>query len=351
MSFLDTTLTPESGYTHVNYKQVYDTIAAELTADGNWTYIESVDFVSGANTIRSFVWRCNASGNDLPNDFFVIFTATFVTATGLYLTSAGTGLRIVLCEEYNTSTKVASKCAPVMSTSSITLASDRTHPTTWNLGAALPTAGTTAVAYAFIGPVTVTTAYRIIISVTKDVLFLASPVGPCQVYVGAIDTLLSSTDDPMPIVLGTNFLTYASFNTTAATYHCFSSTRHPLMTPGAITHAFGHTAASYHVGSGAAGFGSGPFADPARLTGAGVIGDPANTGFSLFLGGAVVSRACISTSGSTQTGSTRGGLRGFLKHVRSARLATHSFGDTFDVDGRPHVAFGTTDMGLWDTAA
>lgn len=350
MSYLDTTLTPAAGYTYVNFKQVYDAIVAQLTAHAGWTFIETVDFISGANTIRSSVWRNDHATSGLSADWFVIFTYQFVTATGVFETTpTGGGLRVSMCELYNSTTHVASKPAPMMSATSFTLASDRSHPATWTLTAARPS----AIAYGFIGPTANTTSWRMLLGVTNDVIYSCgdAPSQTVQTYVGAMESLLSSADDPFPLLLGCSYLAKSSFNISGSSYHFFSGTRHPKLTPGSMTYAFGFTPYYYHAASGSAGFGQGGFSRAASDSSAGVLGDPTNVNYSMFLGGALVSKCSISSSGANNTGSTRGGLRGFLKYMRAAQLATHSMGDTFDIGGVAYAGMGASLQGLWNTTA
>lgn len=351
MSFLDTTISPEAGYTYVNFRQVYDSIAAQLTSHAQWDFVEAVDYVSAPNTFRTYVWKNNAATSGLPADYYVGFRLQFVTTGTVYQTAPTIGLQVVIFENYNTSTKVASKLATVQSSTSFTLASDMTHPVTWTLTATIPVTAGGVVYFAFIGPTANVTSHRLFIGVTNDVIYLAQGTGPYQVYIGAFDSVMNSTDDPMPIFVSCNN-TANSSSVSASGYA--ASTRHPMQVAGANTYLFGLTFWYGHIGTtSGANLGAGQLAKAATDTLVGVLGDAATLGWSKFLGGPIASKCCVSTVGTAAgvSGSTKGGLRGYLKYMLTAQLVAHSVGDTFDVEGKAYLALGSTAYGLWDTTA
>lgn len=346
MSYLDTTLVPESGYTNVNYRQVYDVIAAQLTAHPQWDFVEAVDYVSTTFTTRSHVWRNNAATSGLSKDFHVAFRFTFTTSGPVQQTvyssySSGNsgGFQIHLFEDYNGTTKVISRMAPASSSATFTLAADRTHPLTWALNTILPISPTPG--FVGFGPLlTAFPSYRMFVGVTNHGIYLASGSG-LQAYVGGFDTLLSVTNDPLPLIVASN-----SNQTNAQGACAASTTRHPLLTPGPMTDAFGHNFFATHDSYVGPTFGAG-LATPS----AGTLGDPAITGWGFFLGGPSCSRLCISTGGAL-TGSVRGGLRGYLKNMLgTSNAAAHSAGDTFLIDGKAYLGLGNANLGFWDTTA
>lgn len=353
MSFQDITLTPASGYSYVHCGQVYAAIAARLAAHSAWEYVEYVDYVSGANTTRTHVWKCKSAVSGLAADYFVLFTLRFTTVGTVYQTTySSDAMSIELCELYNSTTKVASKYAPVANTgTSTTINSDGSHPGTWTLTAARPTTQPNYPAWAYMGPIANSTSFRLIIGVTKDVLFVAQGVTPAWVYVGAMETILGSTLDPLPLALAVGGSTsYSSFSSSNTTGHLVSSTRHPGQS-GSQTYRFGFSYYSYYVSVPSVDTRTGNLLSVVATGNAGgTLGDATDTGWSLWNNGVVASKICVSSCGAG-TGSVKGGHRGYLKNLLTCTLAAHSLGDTFQVDGKSYVGFGSVSAGIWDTTA
>ena len=357
MSFQDITLTPASGYSYVHCGQVYDTIAAQLLAhpSGAWTYVEYVDYVSGANTTRTHVWKCSSAASGLTADFFVLFTLRFTTAGTVYQTAYNSdAMTISLCELYNSTTKVASKYAPhANSGSSTTINSDGSHPGTWTLTAARPANQPNYLAWSYMGPVSNSTAFRFIVAVTKDVLFVAQGgTNPVWTYAGAFETILGTTLDPFPVGLavGGNTTNYSTFSSSSSTGYLLSSTRHPDQS-GAQTYRFGFNYYSYFVGGASMDTRVGNLLSVISVGNAGgTLGDASDTGWSRWNNGVITAKICVSACGGG-TGATKGGHRGYLKYLLTCTLAAHSFGDTFQVAGKQFVGFGFVYSGLWDTTA
>lgn len=349
MSYIDTTLTPEAGYTYVNQRQCYDAIAAQLAAHAAWVLVETVDYVPATYTHRTWVWKCKAASSGLPSDFFVTFTARMITATGVWDVTGAPYLQMSMGEAYDSGTHTLSKPAPVpVLGTAVTIGADLTHPATWVTTAVKPA----TIAYVGCGVYSSTTSARLLIGVTSDGVYISCNNGAfSQAYAGAMETLMSATDDPMPVVLTSNM--GSSFNLNS--YADGASTRHPMLTPSAsTTYAFGMRHFSYYyLGAGARAMGSQPLLDSTLVgnSSGGTLGDPTNTAWHQFLGGPVASKCCISSGSPGGTGATRGGLRGFYKHFVVAYLATHSFGDTFVIDGKVYVGHGSVNYGLWDTTA
>lgn len=345
MSYLDTTLTPASGYASVNMKQVYDVISAQLMAHPAWEFIESCDWVSGTSTYTSYVWRCNKAVSTLVKDFYIAFRLQQVS--GSYLISASS--QIFLFEDYDLPSHTASRPAPLWSASTFTLQSDQTHPATWVLTANVPT-GANTLFYAGYGPVQAVSQYRMLLGVTSDGIYIGSGSATVahQTYVGAFDSLMNSTDDPFPLLIAS---TDGSNGNNSGGFA--SSTRHPKLTPGTMTYAFGYSFGDYSTSGSTKYFGQGALLSRARTTSGGILGDVASPNWDLFSGGSYASRCCVSTVqySSISYGSTRGGLRGYLKNMLSGQLAPHSAGDTFLVDGKSYVGLGLTQYGIWDTTA
>lgn len=357
MTFQDITLTPASGYSYVHCGQVYDTIAAQLLAhpSGAWTYVEYVDYVSGANTTRTHVWKCSSAASGLTADFFVLFTLRFTTAGTVYQTAYNSdAMTISLCELYNSTTKVASKYAPFANSStSTTINSDGSHPGTWKLTAARPASQPNHTAWVYMGPLSNLTSLRFIVAVTKDVLFVAQGgTNPVWAYAGAFETTLGTTLDPLPVGLAVGGYTtnYSTFSVSGSTSHVLSSTRHPSQS-GAQTYRFGFSYYSYFSPGASMDTRAGNLLSVISVGNAGgTLGDASDTGWSLWNNGVIAAKICISACGGG-TGATKGGHRGYLKYMLACTLATHSFGDTFQVAGKAFVGFGSAYYGLWDTTA
>jgi len=336
------------GYASVNSKQVYDAIAARLAAQGNWTLVDTVDYVSAPNTDRTFVWKCASPGNGLGADFYVLFTLRFTTATGVWtLPTTAFGCMISICEQYNTGTKVASKLGTQQIGTAVNLAADLTFPLTWTLTAARPVSSSTG--WVFWGSPSggqVLSSAICAISVTGGtfiVFYGATGATTSHLYCGVYDSVMNSTDDPMPITILVDANNLKSDSSGGSTQSFGACTRHPKLTPGGSytgTHGVG-VAPGYH-GQGTT-WGAGTYNTPSASSLAGSLGDPSNVNSSLFIGGApIVSRICLTSSGSAQTGSTRGGLRGFLRNLVGCFAPIHSIGDTFVVDSKVYVGAGQT---------
>lgn len=350
MSYLDTTLTFEAGYTQVNHRQVYDVIAAQMAALPAWTFIESVDVINGADTFRIFIWRNNKAVSGLTKDWHVAFQYRFTTAGTVYETGSIIGTRIFMFEDYNATTHVASKIATQQSGTIVALQADQTHPMTWDLTASSrPTAAGAAVSFSYIGPTALTTSYRLLSVISKSTIILESPTGTImQSYIGAFDTLLSATDDPIPLLMSCSLSAqYALFGSSENG----SSTRHPTLAAGDWAFLFAmHFDTSYGTPT-QSWFGSSPLYSYPSATYQELLGDPSNTKWSKYLGGVRMSPCPISMHQTNSSlSSTKGGHRGYLRHVMHAPLAVHSAGDTFSVNGAVYVGLGNLIYGIVDTS-
>jgi hypothetical protein len=346
--YFDHTLAVDTagGYGNIHCKQWYDLFAADMTARGNWTLVDTVDSVSGAFTHRRFVWRCAAPGNGLPADFYLIWECQFTTATGAWTQSGTSSVPWVsIAEGYNSTTKVATKYAPVASNTAQVLGSDLTNTGTWTLSTNTRPAQPNQPFYASPGSGALMTSQKVLVVVTASTVVAFSNLGAAsaavEFYAGAFDSVMSSALDPMPIVVAANAIAVSNGATESGV-----TTRHPRLTPGgSYASVFGHAFSPGHTSTGGATFGAGAYA-VAATGGFGALGDPSNTGWNLFTGGVVASRVCLSTQTAGQSGSTRGGLHGFLRHVLAAVTAVHSIGDVFSIDGKNYVGQGSASASL-----
>lgn len=346
MSYTDTTLTVQASYTNIHHKQVYDVIAAQLGAHAAWSLVDTVDAVVTTFTYRSFVWKCAAAQSGLTADFYVSFRLRMTTATGLWDTS-NSYAQVYLFEGYNSTTHVASKMAMQTSATAQTLNADNTSPATWTLTADRPATAPSIPAWAgLLGQVL--TSMRMLTLVAKDAVVVFSNAGSSnQMYAGAMDTLLSGTDDPFPLILAASVTSQGGMTSST---QCFASTRHPKLTGSqASVFAFGPNLG--HVGTSGTGFSNGCYLAPSTQgTVNGTLGLSTDTAYSMFLGGPLVSKCCISTTG-TGNGSTKGGLRGFFRHVGSCTQNLSLLGDTFTVDGNVWAGMGVSQGSLLETTA
>ncbi len=349
MTFVDTTITPEAGYTYINHRQMYDMVASGMTTHPAWDYVESVDAISGAVTYRRYVWKCRADQSGLMADFFVVFEVPFLTATGQitgwYTGSSGQYIRVYMGETY--AAGVLGKFAS--NSNSITLAADLSNPATFTLATyAVPTT-LNNVTNGF-GMNADTTSLRFYCVVAKDVLLISrafnasggSPAGSNTLYVGAYDSLLSPVDDPFPIIiLGTNY--------SSGTWYGGGATRAPTFTPStAYTDVL--TVLNGFPGSSSLSMGAGgSWALSTNLT-QGTLGSPATTTWYKTAGGPLVSRLFISTACTAANASTKSLFRGYLKYAYGGNLATNAYGDNFLVDGKVMVSNAGTAL-LLDTTA
>lgn len=364
MSYTDTSLAVQATYTYIHCKQVYDQIASQLSIQGAWAFVESVDFVSGTTTATTYVWKNLSAVSGMTKDWYVAFQT--VAVSGVYTVTDG--LRAFLFEDYNSTTHVASKYANRINASSMTLNADGSVPYTWTLTAAYPNADPQIIHQCVLHPVvnsgtTGYTSLRLLttISNTTIVVFqLAGGTVAGQFYVGAFDTFLGSTLDPLPVLIGqsqfTGISSTAKTNLSAGN-GTFASTRHPSQGSATGINFNNFTVAQVHNGSSAASWGSAS-ANLFGLSGSatqGVLGNTGDTSAGSWLG-VPTSRAMVwsAGNGTSINASTRGGLRGVLKHVAIAFSATHTFGDTFLVDSAAFAGMGLAAVGsisLLDTSA
>lgn len=346
MSYVDTTLVPASGYSYVHTKQVYDMIAAQLGAHAGWTFIESVDYVAAPNTTTTYVWRCNSATSGLPANFFVGFSLTFTTIGPVYQTSGLVSMS--LFEKYDSSTDTASYPATANSGASIVVTSDNAHPGTWVLSTARPNSGANYWDFRNCNSSNQVTFQRFLNVVSNTNICMNWLVGtsPNQAMSGALETALSAVDDPMPLLLYGNSGLFAAGG---------STTRHPKIT-GAAVSVFGLMAGGiFYYSNSYLAVANTPLLNP--VVSGGQLGNSGDSSVNLFTGGTVpVSKCCVAMAHYTYpsppyTQSTRGGLRGYFKHFLSASTVAHSFGDTFQIEGRVYVAFGSSSYGLMDTQA
>jgi hypothetical protein len=334
MTYVDVTLTPEASYSYVNNRQVYDAVATAMTTHPAWDYIGYADSTSGANTYRRHVWRCTAAQSGLTNSYYVVFEVQFVTATGLY--STAWKIPVYMAEGYSGTT--LSKMASYLS--AVTLASDRTNPATWDLTVNAVPANILSNIFA---PGANTSSVRFICIVAKDCMMLTWHNGTqaAPLYIGAYDSFLNTTDDPMPLVsIGNTFVG--------------GCTRAPLMPTGiSLTNVFGATCYVFPH-SATTSFGDRPNAGlMGSLSNLATLGGPTDTTWALNMGGPVGSQVlCCTYTNSQPNNSTRALVRGTYKLVRAfGTIASHSYGDTFMVDGKVHVGTGVTNNGVWNTEA
>lgn len=360
MTYADTTITPATGYTNVHAKQCYDAVASVLTAKGApWSFVESVDYVSGTTTWTTYVWKCAASGSGLSADFYVAFQVKQVS--GLYVTADG--FRVLLFETYSAATHTAGKIAQSGNTTTVTIAADGTSPNTWITNTNLPQSGSNSPMAVGTGPSgSVATSYRMLILVASDAIIIwgqASGGTLYPVYAGAIDTVLSSADDPLPLLLQGGGNQHAASQGWSPTYGYGASTRMPKLAGQTLGVVFGIFATStFHATNHPSSWSTGGLLNRTTYTTqSGSLGNPGDTNADLYQGGGVpVSRICISTCGNQVNAANRGGHRGFMRHMVSVSCAVHSMGDTFTIDGATWVGSGTGGMttpqyGLMDTSA
>lgn len=350
MSFGISALGPEAGYSQVNVRQIYDVIATAISGQG-WTLVDTVDFIVTTTTYRRYVWKAPLAITGLPNDFHVIFEARFTTIGTVWSVNSD-ALRVFVCQDYDVSTNVGSKFVTAASATSITLNSDLTAPTSWDLDAALPsTAGAIPLHMGL--NVSNSASASILVAARADHFVasngLAGTTTYSQIYVGAIESEMSSSDDPMPVVLaGANNSSTFATNTNATNSNPLGQLvgflTHPKLTPGgSYAYVFQGNYSIGHLSNGAV---AGPMMvsettwTQAQLGTGGVA--------PLFLGAGVV-KVPVSTSGNTQTAVTRGGRRGYLKGVRcTGQIIGTGMHDTYTIDGNLHYSIysgGLTSQG------
>lgn len=354
MSYVDTVHAVQANYSFIHNKQVYDTIATQLGAHAAWQFIESVDFVSGTTTYTTYVWKNKSTASGLTADFYVGFMVQYANNVGAGLGYSGTvPVRVYLFEQYNSTTHTATKIAIRESNTSQTLNADSTNASSWVLSAAPSTTDPNIPLYGFVGPYsTNTTAFRTACIVANDAIIINQLYGPStvnQTYVGAYDSVLGATLDPLPLTLiscGSSM--WPGPTNGSGSSGGGSSTRHPSM-GGATGTCFHGCGPSWYFQTSTPNqwiaYAGLLYQSNQTLNGSVGVAD---TNASLW--GIPVSRACLSVMGNPGSASTRGGLRGFYKYVLSVNLATHSFGDTFTVDGVTYMGVGVTQYaGLFNT--
>lgn len=368
MSYTDTSFTAASGYTYIHAKQVYDQFATQLGTHAAWSFVESVDYVNGTTTITTYVWKCSAAVSGLSADFYIGFQVYAIS--GVYQTavvSSISPLTLVLFEQYNSTTHTASKMATYPVSSSQTTAADATNTSTWVLNTARPSNQPNYVTWANAGPAQSSTGGRLLLLVTPTGVTggyrdsAASPIMH-QFYLGAFDSLLNSTDEPLALVCfqGLSGSTGA-FNQNGV---LGSTTRHPKRGSYTGSYLFGVGPYYGFTNNGPSSLsnsfiGGAPVLaiSYALVTGGnnaagGVLGYSAETQVNLFTGSVPASRLCFSQFNLFGgNASTLGGMRGYFKNWLGAPLAAHSFGDTFTIDAKTYVGFGTSGAGVMDTTA
>jgi len=350
VSFIDTTITPAAGFTYVHNGQIYDAIATQLAAHSAWSLVDTVDYVFSTTTTRNYVWKCSSLVSGLPLDFYLDFQVDFTTIGTVYSTTPQNSLRVFMFERYDAATKTASYGACEVTSTAVAITSDNTHPGTWTLTAAFPNTVANAWKYKYIGS-TAATSVRLLISVTaKRIQVMWDKAAQGFIYVGAFDSILSASDDPMPLIL---FGTGGNISAPAVT------TRHPKLAPGSYQYIFEMMQNMYFlVNATSAGYNVpayGPLYTPNLLGGAaGILGDPTNANNNMFINGVLMCRLpltmCSGTTGAAYNSSTRGSIRGFMSHVLATSLPVHSYGDTFLVEGKVYVGAGQiNNWGVLDT--
>lgn len=358
MSYTDTTYTVQSGYAYMHSKQVYDVLDAQIRARAGWSFVESVDYVSGSFTATTSVYKCSAASSGLPADFYIGVRYTWnnsVPAGTGWGQSANPGIQVVLFEQYNSTTHTASKIACRPSASSQTLAADGTNTSTWVLSTAIPS-DPNQPQYLGIGPSLGNVGtMRTLITVGAGAIAITQKydANVSQAYVGAFDSLLGATLDPMPLVVlqgsngnGANWQGGASGATT----------RHPSLGGATGIQFNGVSPGTSFSGSGGNHLGQAPLFWGVLSPSAGTVGLPNDPTASLWTA-AMATKCTIYMGGNNpESFSTRGGLRGTLRHFLGAQTAPHIVGDTFTIDGVAYAGFGSNSTGysnyaLLDTTA
>lgn len=330
MTYVDVTLTPEATYSFVNARQVYDVVAGAMTTHPAWDFVEFKDATNGP-TYRRYVWKCTAAQSGLSADFYVVFEVPFVTTNTVWATNQT--IRVWMGETY--SAGVLGKFAT--NNTSVTLASDLTNPATFTLTTFALPGSLLSVTNRF-GLSADTTSLRIVALVAKDSLVLtraanaSGTAGTANLlYVGAYDSLMAPAVDPLPIIiLGTS--------SSSSPFPGGGATRAPTMTPAtAYADVF-----AVQAGGSSVVIGVGGWSDSLLTNSRGTLGSAADTAWFKNMGGIVASRLIVFPGCVAASCSTLGLLRGHLKNVWGAVLATHSYGDTFLVDGKVCVGTGTS---------
>lgn len=338
MTYVDTTLTVQGGYTNINHGQIYTTLATAMTANGNWEYLEFMDAISGGTTYRRYVWRCKAAGSGLGADFYVVFEVPFTTSTGLFLTT--TQIRVWIAAGYTGGSGVLSKFGTDPQ-SGITIADDMTNPATFTLTTYNLSGGMVQLNYCNnFGTTSNVTTMRIIFAVLNDALIITragaygalAPSTNYTLYVGAYERILSATDDPMPLVA----LACSAGNTGS----CGVFTHVPLSTPGTVTtdtfYAHSNNECLPNPTSN-----SGPGRIPAANL-VGTVGAPATTTYWKNLGPAVAKCPVNTWLSAATNAATKGVLRGYMKGILCGNLPAHAYGDTFHVEGVTYAGIGVS---------
>ena len=350
MSFIDTTITPAAGFTYVNNGQIYDAIATQLAAHAAWSLVDTVDYVTGATTVRTYVWKCSSLVSGLPLDFYLGFSVYVTTIGWVYSTTPQSTLFVFMFERYDVATHTASYPGAEVTSTAVTITSDNSHPGTWTLTSAYPNVITNSWKYKYIGS-TASTSVRLLISVTaKRIQVMWDKTVQGFIYVGAFDSILSAADDPMPLIL---FGTGGNISAPAV------STRHPKLAPGSYPYIFQMMQSVYFIANATSAGYNVPAYTPIYNTlllqsNGGILGDPTSLNNNMFNNSVLACRCpltmCSSTNSAGISPSTRGSIRGFLSHILGTSLPVHSFGDTFLVDGKVYVGAGQANSwGVLDT--
>jgi hypothetical protein len=319
MSYIKSAIVAPVGYAYVHGQQVYTEFAAAISTVAAWSLIDTVTYTVGTGgpvTVEHKVWRCDHTLSGLPADFWVDFSYTYSTGTGVY----DAGLSVSVFETYNAGTKAIGKYAPASGTGSYTLASDRTINVSPVIGGLLAAADPLVAVSYLMGGSYATCDY--VISVTNRCIVMSTLQELGFTYAGAFVSLLgdASTSDTMPIAL---LRTEAGGNFPAGQFG--ATTRHPkVSTSTPITYACALSAliTTFTYQSG-------------------VPGDPG--AIDLFHGGPNLGRIpVLHANAGGATSATNGRIRGLLSNLAISQnvVAGAAWGDLFTVNGATHVLLG-----------
>ncbi len=247
-------------------------------------------------------------------------SATSGLSTDLYIIVGrvvSTGdIRVMMCEAYNSGTHLMSKVALLNTSAAQTVAADQTSTLTFTLGtAAMPSGAGAPAAKGALPPASCK--WSLCADQLGAIFSWQVGAGSTCVHAACVTSLVVSpaTNDPVPAIL-----TDCTVSGTSSSGG--GSTRHPLVTPGSVTWAFGT---------------GGCFSTPVFDNYADFANGTNDAGYShpdLFSGGVpYASRLRILQAAGSSIAQTVGRSRGTVRNLRAITdLPVTVFGDTFIID-------------------
>ena len=291
-------------------------IRDDVVAHTAWDLVEEFTAASGA--VRWYVLKCLASASGLPADYYVIIGRTLSTGE----------LRLFFCEDYNSSSHIATYWPPGSTTAQLWDASGRCSQT-FTLGAANTTGSTNNPAYIYWTPAGTSTKWWI--TVSEDGFTVAFN-GPSNgfFHVGAYVPLMALTND-MPIQM-------TGYQQSSPGYGNIA--RNPGV-PNITCAAYAFMLAT----AGGSGAGNGPLLGFAnhdlryndKLQGG--SRPVAECGMAIYVG----------SSGDQAVYGYAVGKQKRMRASQGTVPAGMAFGDAYVLSGRLWVPYSPTDGRMWDT--